>query len=296
MDQLAERPKVSVCVVTYNQVAYIRQCLQSIVEQTTNFEFEIIIGDDYSTDGTREIVSEFRSAYPRIVRTLFHPNNIGPYENYLTVHQAAIGEYIAHMDGDDYALPGKLQAQADTLDNDRKCIIVWHAMDRLMPNGSIRETCLNRCWGSGRVITRTNQIEFITIANNSSKMYRSEVKNITIPPHGFIDFYLNVMQLRTGYGLMLCNRSFGVYRVGVGISTAGYKTRIILISNLSWLLANDPETRPCINSASIHLLLSDIKRRAPTFIASLTLFVHSFSVRGMIRYFRTLPKRLSIQL
>ena len=49
-------PKVSVCVITYNQEKYIAQCLQSIVDQETDFDFEIIVGDDCSTDGTREIV------------------------------------------------------------------------------------------------------------------------------------------------------------------------------------------------------------------------------------------------
>ena len=53
-------PKVSVCVVTYNQEKYVAQGLQSIVDQETDFDFEIIVGDDCSTDGTREILENFK--------------------------------------------------------------------------------------------------------------------------------------------------------------------------------------------------------------------------------------------
>ena len=56
-------PKVSVCVITFNHEKYIRQCLQSIVDQETNFDFEVIVGDDCSKDGTREVVQEFAGKY-----------------------------------------------------------------------------------------------------------------------------------------------------------------------------------------------------------------------------------------
>lgn len=53
------KPFLSVCVVTYHQVKYISECLKSILNQKTNFQFEILIGDDASTDGTTEICKEF---------------------------------------------------------------------------------------------------------------------------------------------------------------------------------------------------------------------------------------------
>lgn len=64
-------PKLSVCVITYNQKEYIRQCLQSIVDQETDFDFEVIVGDDCSTDGTRAIVQEFARRYPKVVKPIF---------------------------------------------------------------------------------------------------------------------------------------------------------------------------------------------------------------------------------
>ena len=69
--------KVSVCVVTYNQEKYIAECLDSLVSQETDFKFEIIVGEDCSTDGTRAIVQQYVDKYPDIVKPIFHDQNVG---------------------------------------------------------------------------------------------------------------------------------------------------------------------------------------------------------------------------
>ena len=97
--------KVSVCVVTYNQENYIAECLESLVNQVTNFRYEIIVGEDCSTDGTRAIVQRYVEKYPNLIVPLFYKNNIGAVENIKKVYKKAKGKYIAHMDGDDIALP-----------------------------------------------------------------------------------------------------------------------------------------------------------------------------------------------
>src|SRR5690606_24412380 len=96
-----------------------------------------------STDNTREIIKEFVKAYPKIIRVILHKNNIGPYQNYLFAHKEAIGRYIAHMDGDDYSLPGKLQNQVSFLDDNPDCNIVWHPMSKLSENGDIKSPPLS---------------------------------------------------------------------------------------------------------------------------------------------------------
>ena len=67
--------KVSVCVVTYNQENYIGECLESLVNQVTNFRYEIIVGEDCSTDGTRAIVQRYVEKYPDLIVPLFYKNN-----------------------------------------------------------------------------------------------------------------------------------------------------------------------------------------------------------------------------
>ncbi|MFZ1246737.1 MAG: glycosyltransferase, partial [Azonexus sp.] len=119
-------PKASVCVITYNQEAYIRECLQSIVDQMTDFDFEVIVGDDCSCDGTREAVIEFAERYPGKIVPLLYPHKVGGTQNFISVHNRAAGKYVAHIDGDDIALPGKLQAQVNYLEAHPDCSVVWH--------------------------------------------------------------------------------------------------------------------------------------------------------------------------
>ena len=120
--------KVSVCVVTYNQEKYIAECLDSLVSQETDFKFEIIVGEDCSTDGTRAIVQQYVDKYPDIVKPIFHKNNVGAVENIKQVYIAAKGRYIAHIDGDDMALPTKLQEQFNILEKNPQAIICSHNM------------------------------------------------------------------------------------------------------------------------------------------------------------------------
>lgn len=119
--------KVSVCVITYNQDKYIRQCLQSIVDQKTNFSFEVIVGDDCSLDGTRAVVREFVDKYPNIVNPIFRDKNIGPINNFSDVLTVANGKYIAVCEGDDYWIdPLKLQKQVDFLEKNPNCSLCFH--------------------------------------------------------------------------------------------------------------------------------------------------------------------------
>lgn len=120
--------KVSVCVVTYNQENYIAECLESLVTQQTNFRFEIIVGEDCSTDSTRSIVQDYLDKYPNLIKPIFHEKNVGAVENLRLTYLSANGKYIAHMDGDDLALPNKLQTQYDILCENDDIEICTHSV------------------------------------------------------------------------------------------------------------------------------------------------------------------------
>src|SRR6476619_44433 len=77
-NKVDDKPMVSVCVQTYQQVNYIKECLESILIQKTDFPFEILLGEDESTDGTREICIEYAKKYPERIRLFLHcrENNI----------------------------------------------------------------------------------------------------------------------------------------------------------------------------------------------------------------------------
>jgi len=125
--QMDRRVKVSVLVMTYNHRSYIKHALDSALEQQTDFDYEIVISEDCSTDGTRELVIDYQRRYPQTIRLLLSEENIRSNAIVVRGINAARGEYIALLDGDDYwTSPHKLQKQADFLDRHPACAICFH--------------------------------------------------------------------------------------------------------------------------------------------------------------------------
>lgn len=136
-------PLVSICCLTYNQKNYIRQCLDSLLIQKTNFNFEILINDDASTDGTKEIILEYKKRYPDIIRTVLHRENqySKGLRNFTTryLYPKARGKYIALCEGDDYWTdPTKLQRQVDYLEAHKDYALCFHPV-RVVYEGSNKE-------------------------------------------------------------------------------------------------------------------------------------------------------------
>lgn len=123
---------VSICTQTYNHKEYIKECLDSFVRQKTNFEFEILVHDDASTDGTAELVKEYEEKYPQLFNNVYQTENQYGKINSLTeiLFKKARGKYIAICEGDDYwSDPNKLQKQVDFLVNNPECFVchTWHS-------------------------------------------------------------------------------------------------------------------------------------------------------------------------
>tara|TARA_B100000929_G_C15480783_1_gene411136 strand:- start:559 stop:1485 length:927 start_codon:yes stop_codon:yes gene_type:complete len=112
--------KVSVSIITYNHENFIVEAIEGVLKQKVNFDYEIIIGDDYSIDGTREILKEYKKRYPKCIKLILHPRRykeIPGRTNNITNIYACQGKYIALLDGDDYWISeNKLQTQVDFLD------------------------------------------------------------------------------------------------------------------------------------------------------------------------------------
>ena len=119
--------KVSVCVITYNHAPFIRECIESIINQTTNFNFEIIIRDDASTDETYSIISDLKVTYPTMINILDSSTNLGANRNFIEILKAAQGEYIAICEGDDYWLnKNKIQKQSELLERYQNVDLCCH--------------------------------------------------------------------------------------------------------------------------------------------------------------------------
>lgn len=120
------QPKASVLMITYNQDQYIAQALDSVLMQKCSFRFEIVIGEDFSTDGTRAICQAYQQKYPEIIRLLDHEKNLGMSRNFFYTLAECKGEYLAILEGDDFWTdPLKLQKQVDFLDSNPDFSIVF---------------------------------------------------------------------------------------------------------------------------------------------------------------------------
>ena len=125
VNKVVDNPVVSICVMTYQHVNFIKECLDGILMQETNFDFEVLLGEDASTDGTREICIEYAEKYPNKIKLFLHrrENNIsiggsptGRFNFFYNLFSAN-GKYIALCEGDDYWTdPKKLQKQMDFLE------------------------------------------------------------------------------------------------------------------------------------------------------------------------------------
>lgn len=123
-------------MTTYNQEKYIGQAIDSVLMQKVNFDYEVVIGEDASTDRTREIVLDYQRRYPDRIHVFFRDKvtadadrarGFGGKTNFVETFKACRGHYIATLDGDDYWIsPHKLQKQVDFLDQHRECALCCH--------------------------------------------------------------------------------------------------------------------------------------------------------------------------
>jgi glycosyltransferase involved in cell wall biosynthesis len=133
-------PVVSICCITYNQAAFIRDCLDGFFMQETTFPVEIVIHDDASSDGTANIIREYEARHPYIIRAIYQTEN-----QYLKVRHPDVvfnfprsrGRYIALCEGDDYwTAPDKLQTQVNFMESHPQYSGCFHNVSVVYEDGS----------------------------------------------------------------------------------------------------------------------------------------------------------------
>ena len=142
-------PLVSIHMITYNQAPYIGQAIEGVLRQKVDFGVELVIGEDCSTDGTREIVLGYQAKYPDSIRVVTSDNNVGARKNSYRVMKACRGKYVAFCEGDDYwHHPGKLQKQVDYMESHSECGLIYSSYDVYHANSQklIRNFIKYRKW------------------------------------------------------------------------------------------------------------------------------------------------------
>lgn len=131
--QLVANPLVSVVIATYNQVKYIEQTVMSALTQQCPFPFEVVVGDDGSNDGERELLKKLQEKYPENLKLIFNDKNMMVTRNYVNAIHEARGKYIATLDGDDnYLVKDALVKLVDVLEKNEDVSLVhrgFHAFD-----------------------------------------------------------------------------------------------------------------------------------------------------------------------
>lgn len=117
--------KLSVIVPAYRLAPYIHECVLSLLAQQVEWPFEVLVCNDASPDDTLAALAPLDEAYAHL-RVLNNPENRGLVATMGRLLSECQGEYIAYLDGDDLALPGKLQAQVEYLDAHPECGVVYH--------------------------------------------------------------------------------------------------------------------------------------------------------------------------
>jgi glycosyltransferase involved in cell wall biosynthesis len=118
---------LSVCCITYNHKQFIGEAIDGFLMQKTNFPFDVVIGDDCSTDGASEIIDAYKEKYPDKIKVIRGSKNVGAHENMRNTIKACTGKYIALCDGDDYWTdPNKLQKQVDFLERNNEYVMCCH--------------------------------------------------------------------------------------------------------------------------------------------------------------------------
>lgn len=225
--------QVSIVMITYGHEKFIKQAIESILEQNCTFNFELIIGNDASPDNTDIVIKEILNSNPLASKIKYfnHEKNIGFMENHIFVLKKARGKYIAICEGDDYWTDSeKLQKQFNFLEQNPNFSLVFHDCTMFYEDknefgtNGIVEKIENREYSRLEIFEKwiipTGSVFFkaCSINENLYKIYRDKRAL-------FGDTYTNLFISKTGkiFGL---KEKMSVYRIHSGGLTSSYKNEI----------------------------------------------------------------------
>lgn len=202
--------KVSIVCITYNQEKYVAQALDGFVTQEADFNFEVIIADDRSSDETPTIINEYAQKYPEIIKPILRKTNVGVQNNLIDALRQSKGEYIALCEGDDFWTDTqKLRRQANFLDVHKDYAIVFHPVRVIFENheepDAIFPETTDKKW-----FTVKNLLEDNYIQTNSVMYRRGDYDHLSSRVMPF-DWYLHLTHAKQGR-IGFINKTMAAYR------------------------------------------------------------------------------------
>lgn len=208
-------PLVSVCIATYNQDDYIENCLLSVLLQSGEISMEILVGNDGTSPETPSIIARLMERFPGVIQYYKHAQNLGASRNSQFLVRQARGKYIAILDGDDYWLPGKLEAQIAWLEARPDSPACYTNAIALSDSGRLLGLFTSV---SKREIDLPFMLARGNFLNSSSLIYRTDLREMILSiGTEFIDYRAHLAFARYG-ALGFDERVFVAYRVGTAHS------------------------------------------------------------------------------
>ncbi|MBK8465879.1 MAG: glycosyltransferase [Chloracidobacterium sp.] len=233
------KPKVSVVMITYNHEKFIAQAIEGVLMQKTDFPFELIIGEDCSTDGTRKIAQDFQQKYPETVRLLTPESNLGVGRNTVTCLNACEGQYVTFCEGDDFWTdPSKLARQIELLDDQPEAAICFHKVGMLdditgenrgyfpdttfIENRLSQKEVISKCWiATCSAMFRRKNMPLLD--NGFAGLQICDwALFILLTRHGYVAYIDEVMAQYRVHGTGVWSSGTGLYRIRETIRTLEY--------------------------------------------------------------------------
>jgi len=207
-------------MLTYNHAPYLKEAIEGVLMQNTNFPFELIICNDASPDHSDRIIKTYAEKYPEIIRYFRHDKNIGFVENQRFAFQHAKGKYLGYCEGDDYWTDeNKLQFQVDFLENNPQYVMTT-ARNLLLyqESGKLTEDGKDYMFGNKEFIDYSQESFFRERPTQTfTYLLRRELLDLK-----WVDVYPNYRDLYYFYHLLAFgkgrafNKVVGVYRLHEG--------------------------------------------------------------------------------
>jgi len=214
-------PLLSVFMTTYNHEEYIAEALDSVLMQEVDFDYEIVIGEDCSTDNTRKILLDYQKKYPDKIKLILHEKNVGMQKNSEFVKAKCTGKYMAILDGDDYWIDSnKLQLQVDYMEKNPECSMSFHAAEARIGKSKEGKIVARRAENNKKFTTRNLILGGGDFCPTASIVVRKDIVNnlpnlVNKAPVG--DYFLQVIASTYGY-VYYFDRVMSVYRQSVDSS------------------------------------------------------------------------------
>lgn len=285
-------PKVSIFCMVYNHEPFIRDCLEGFLMQKCNFDYEIVLGEDCSTDNSREIILEYAIKFPGKFKLLLHDKNIGAAQNQKIVFENCNGKYIAMCEGDDYWTDSlKLQKQVGFLENNNEYNLVTsnaliHKRNREKVYNDInadfsfnfKKQIKKNCCVTCSTMFRNNQFDGF----ENEKFENQKIGDIII-------WALLLRNNKKGYFI---NENLATYRIHSGGVYSQNKTKENIINELnvyeSFLVSN------CFNKSELKSIQFNIQKIWFSLFCNSNWFSKEYSYNKIFKYLNILNYKSNI--